>query len=1417
MDFALEKYFSTSNRLILLLIVFVFAATSINAQEFSAGINTENPNPNAVLHLVSPNNDQGLLIPSLTTMQRTDMTLGAADEGLLVYDEEVERFYFWSQSGWIVLNIGNSTGITSVTSNATLTGDGTGANALGVNVGIGADQIVQLDGNGALPAVDGSALTNLPGANGDMARSTYDTNNDDVVDLSENANLVNGLTIETAVPVGAIFTDDQDASSVVVTPNGALISTDVQAALVELQVEIEADAGGDMAKAVYDVNDDGVVDAALDADFVNGLTVATAVPASAVFTDDQEAADVAVTAGGTLVSTDVQAALEELQAEIDADAGGDMERTVYDTNDDDVVDLAANANRVNNLTVQTAVPAGATFTDDQDAGEVTVTAAGNLTSINVQAALEELQVDIDAAGGDIEEVNAGVGLVGGGTTGAVTLDVDVGTGANQIVQLNASSQLPGVDGSLLFNLNDGDNDPLNEIELPGTAIAGEVLKYNGTTWVADVDEVNDGDDDPLNEIELPGTAVAGEVLKYNGTTWVADVDEVNDGDDDPLNEIELPGTAVAGEVLKYNGTNWVADVDDVGLTVVTSADITNDEIIDEDISPTAAIAGSKLQSTVMLETENVSLLNNDAGYLTSGNNLTDLGNIATARTNLGLGALAILNEVGSTEIADGSVSSADIGDDQVTLAKLAGGTADQVLTTDGAGNPQQENKSIFISSTLAQGNILVGSNTATAAPLDASPAGNLLIGDGTTLSSVAVSGDVTLAGTGVVQIEADAVTSAEIADATIVDADVATAAAIAGIKIDPDFGGQDITTTGTFNADGIVNLAASGTSTTVEGDLVVTEVAFFNDDVIIGDAVTDQLIINASFASDITLANGADRTITIEDQDTGNADNLRLAAGTVFAPSTGNAGNLLLEGGIGAGSGDGGAVIINGGAGNGGGSTGAGGAVEITAGISDGSAGGNIVLTGGVGDGNTGGDVRLVGGGGASDTGGDVYLLAGAGGSNDGRIGIGTDVPTSDVEIAGAVRMTGTLDATLNTTTDFLEITQSGSGRAIALTKSGAGNAMLIDMNATGNPAIVFSQTTVPFRIPGAGTNGQVLTADGSGNVTLQNGFGTVDTRQNVYTSGLGGTGTGLNDGSGFDTGAGNVLIGNTVGNGLDEGSANIIIGSVTGPTIDEGNNNVILGANAASDLTSGSNNILIGQNSGGNALSTGGGNILMGTGAVIGTGGTGATDNIAIGTGATAENTNAVAIGTAADAVLLRSIAIGDNAGVTASGDEGIAIGFNSSTTQVNGIAIGAGAAATEVNSVAIGTNAIGGTANTVTVGSAGLPYDLEVTRNVRTGGVVGSILNINASDPNPGDPLPAYILFIESPPSGGPIGDWYANGVASGTVCKVINGTSGIVTYPDAGNISPPGGTPFNQLPGQVISLVYVGGGVDLWFIEE
>jgi len=219
---------------------------------------------------------------------------------------------------------------------------------------------------------------------GDMLKGTYDSDNSGVVDNSE---LVNGLTVETSVPTGAVFTDtayndsdvlkDADTVSPVTSSNKLLTeaeassgggtvdtvtsananaltvdSTDIANPIIDIvtvsavtssnkivtQTEIASSGGGDMLKSVYDTTNNGIVD---NAEKVNNLTVLTAVPLNALFTDtvyDDTSIQAEVTVNTAKVGITPQQA-------------------------SDISGIVDNSELVNSLTVETAVPSGALFTD----------------------------------------------------------------------------------------------------------------------------------------------------------------------------------------------------------------------------------------------------------------------------------------------------------------------------------------------------------------------------------------------------------------------------------------------------------------------------------------------------------------------------------------------------------------------------------------------------------------------------------------------------------------------------------------------------------------------------------------------------------------------------------------------------------------------------------------------------------------------------------------------------------------------------------------------------------------------------------------------------------------------------------------------------------------------------------------------
>lgn len=162
-------------------------------------------------------------------------------------------------------------------------------------------------------------------------------------------------------------------------------------------------------------------------------------------------------------------------------------------------------------------------------------------------------------------------LLGATLTGSV-LQIDIENGSPAVIDL-ASIQ------------NDADNDPNNEIELPLSAITGQVLAWSGTAWVAQnsasgadnwgnqvvntsginlsgngtaglpltVTEVDGSLTNEIQDISLSGSNLSisnGSTLDLSGLQ--------NDADSDPTNEIELPAAATTGQVLAWNGTAWVA-------------------------------------------------------------------------------------------------------------------------------------------------------------------------------------------------------------------------------------------------------------------------------------------------------------------------------------------------------------------------------------------------------------------------------------------------------------------------------------------------------------------------------------------------------------------------------------------------------------------------------------------------------------------------------------------------------------------------------------------------------------------------------------------------------------------------------------------------------------------------------------------
>ena len=81
-----------------------------------------------------------------------------------------------------------------------------------------------------------------------------------------------------------------------------------------------------------------------------------------------------------------------------------------------------------------------------------------------------------------------------------------------------------IDMSVLQDgVNDADSDPNNEIQSILLSNDTLYMSNGGQVFLGDygIDLVDDADNDPTNEIELPSNANAGDLLQYDGNSWVA--------------------------------------------------------------------------------------------------------------------------------------------------------------------------------------------------------------------------------------------------------------------------------------------------------------------------------------------------------------------------------------------------------------------------------------------------------------------------------------------------------------------------------------------------------------------------------------------------------------------------------------------------------------------------------------------------------------------------------------------------------------------------------------------------------------------------------------------------------------------------------------------------------------------------------
>ena len=204
-----------------------------------------------------------------------------------------------------------------------------------------------------------------------------------------------------------------------------------------------------------------------------------------------------------------------------------------------------------------------------------------------------------AGSGDITRVNitAGTGLTGTQDTTAgdhtQTLNVDVGTTANKILQLDGSAKIPAVDGSQITNISftpaaDSITDTMIDFGTGGgqvnTADIPEVTNLYFTNARADA-RIAAASINALSDVNTSGVS-SGQVLKWSGSAWVpgndtspADTDALSEGSTNlyytdarvqavSINNVVEDTTPQLGGTLDANGNTI-----DMGTNVLTDTNL----------------------------------------------------------------------------------------------------------------------------------------------------------------------------------------------------------------------------------------------------------------------------------------------------------------------------------------------------------------------------------------------------------------------------------------------------------------------------------------------------------------------------------------------------------------------------------------------------------------------------------------------------------------------------------------------------------------------------------------------------------------------------------------------------------------------------------------------------------------------------
>jgi hypothetical protein len=608
-----------------------------------------------------------------------------------------------------VTNITAGTGLNvGAGPNGSITSTGT----LNIDVGTGASQIVQLTAASKYPAVDGSLITNLAAANltgavaianGGTGQITKTAAFDALSPNTTKGDLaVHNGTNNIRLPAGAndyvLQADSTQASGLKwsALPSAPVDSSYAAKGLVQFLTDA-ATSGITVASGVANVNTgtganqivklDGTSKLpAVDGSALTNLNVGNmatgTLPIARGGTNSGSAltnGKVMVSSAGAIVEGVASNTAKTANTFVMRDGSGNIAGALgtYDQ-----LALNGSVSGIVNL-VSPATTANWTMTLPSSAGTNGYVLSTNGSGVTSWVAA--------GGAGTVTNITAGTGLnVGAGPNGSITstgtLNIDVGTGANQIVQLTAASKYPAVDGSLITNLNPAALSSALPIANGGTGQTAKTAAYDAlspNTAKGDL-TVHNG----TNNIRVPaGTnnyVLQADSAQASGLKWAAlpsapgdasyaakgliqfDTDATVSGVSVTAGVASLNTGTTANKIVKLDGSAKLPAVDGSALTNITATAY----------SGTLPIANGGTNSNTAL--------NNDRMMVSSGGKIVEAAALTNGQVLLGSTGAAPV--AASITASGGAVVTPGAGSLAISTNAVSTNTASTIVTRDASGN-----------------------------------------------------------------------------------------------------------------------------------------------------------------------------------------------------------------------------------------------------------------------------------------------------------------------------------------------------------------------------------------------------------------------------------------------------------------------------------------------------------------------------------------------------------------------------------------------------------------------------------------------------------------------------------------------------------------------------------------------------------